>query len=137
MKLLNYELIPHRSGVLYTSVWAPRPQGKDLIDGALERVLEASGESGARILWSLDYTSSANIRQPLTEQPSHEGLAEGLEYRRILTLPNLQPNIFFDDDVLEHVRHAWTSITGEVDGFLNFDDVGELRLEDNDSFILP
>ena len=120
MLLANHNTL----GVLYTTVWAPSVLGKALIAGALRRLLSASGESvDTGLLWSLSYTSCSSLQHKSTEQITLESHTGKDKVGQILTLPEIQPDISFDDNVLEHVKHAWTTITGKTDGFLKFDDI--------------
>ena len=110
-------------GVLYTSVSATEQLGKELIDGALSKLLAAGGgDSDICIIWSLQYSSGQNVQQRSTGQAVQDISAPGVEASRTLVLPPLLPNISFEDDILQHVKHAWTIIGGAVDGFLVLDD---------------
>ena len=108
--------------MLYTSVWATEQLGKELIDGALGKLLlTAECECDARILSGVYYSSGKNSAEHSNGWTALGSSTVRAEHPRILLLPPVVPSISFEDEILRHIEHAWAAISGTVDEFLVLD----------------
>ena len=87
-----------------------------MLDLAIQRFLDSIKEDPKPlVLWSLKYTQ--------LYQPSDVGLGESVGNNGgILKFPDSSPDLAFEDSIFENVRTAWQRISGQTDGFMNFDD---------------
>ena len=114
-------------GVIYASTLLPGPAGYDLLDRALEKLSGTFEEPKPSILWSLRYAQHC----PSSDASKATDVAkEG----GIITFAESSVDLAFDDGVLEDVRRAWTNITGETNGFMQFED-RETGYDDGDDQI--
>ena len=110
--------------MVYASTLLPGPEGYGLLDQALKKFLQTVEEPQLNILWSLRYTQRCPTGGSKTTKMPKEG--------GIITFAESSVDLAFDDGVLEDVKRAWTDITGEASGFMQFEDRGTGTYEDDD-----
>lgn len=96
------------TGVLYASVALAAEQGLPRLTGAVDSLLHGFGEPPPRVLWSLKY-HQRNVDQMTNSDAS------------TIILPNVPVELGLPDSVLNNVKSAWQQITGETEGFMNFE----------------
>ena len=103
-------------GVIYASALRSGPEGFSLLDAAIQ-LFETSFQEEQKpcILWNLQY-SQLFIPQRSTKS------TEGTTLSGIITFDRPSIDLAFDDIQLTEVKEAWSSITGNVDGFMQFED---------------
>ena len=124
----------HTLAVIYAHTTS-HTAARSLLQSAIENLMASIDESPKpQIPWSLhydqQYTTSAtnddydtNINCPQVSNP------------HVLKLPDLNPGLVLEDDVLKHVRAAWRKIMGEDEGFMIFGEregMGEEGIEEDD-----
>ncbi|MCJ1248253.1 Rab proteins geranylgeranyltransferase component A [Trapelia coarctata] len=111
--------------VIYASTLCAGPQGYELLDRALEKLLDTIEEPEPSILWSLRYAQRcpSTDHRTTTELPKEGGM---------ITFAETTIDLAFDDGVLQDVKRAWTNITGETTGFMQFENRGPGIDDDED-----
>ena len=104
--------------------------GKAWLRKAVHALLNAlTEEINVEILWELSFdqlsSSSTNV-----DPPSVASTTEGTEM--ISLFPPPSTDLAFDDGVLRQVRSAWQSVTGNMNGFMQFEDREVGAYEDED-----
>lgn len=102
-------------GAIYASTLLPGPAGYGLLDRALEKLSGTFEEPKPIILWSLRYAQ----HYPSSDASKATDVAKD---GGIINFAESSVDLAFDDGVLEDVRRAWTNITGETNGFMQFED---------------
>lgn len=114
--------------MIYASTLLPGPEGYELLDQALVKFSDTFEEPKPSILWSLHYAQ----RCPWTDD-SNDGKASCFARASgIVTFAESTVDLAFDDGVLKDVERAWTSITGETSGFMQFEERGTGAYDDDD-----
>ena len=102
------------TGVIYGSVFLPEPQGAEVIRRAAQALLACIPEAPkADVLWSLEYLQRISP------------YADGLEFEdpvNVLDFPDRGFDLAFEDETLADVRNKWQRISGQLDGFMQFED---------------
>ena len=84
----------------------------------MEALLESvEEESKPEVLWTLQYSQ----RVSHSKRSEVEGFKSEV-MTSVLLFPELHAGLSFDDSILDHVKEAWQKITGNVDGFMEFED---------------
>lgn len=116
---------PNIPGVIYANTLLPGPTGYDLLDQAFEKLRDTFERSKLSVLWSLRYAQrcpSAGDSEKV-DVPKDGG---------IIAFAESNVDLAFDDAVLEDVKRAWTCITGETSGFMQFEDRETGAYDDGD-----
>lgn len=72
-----------------------------------------------QILWSLHYDQRHT--PPATAEDYNTNIkCTNISNPHVLKLPDVDPGLVLEDDVLKHVRAAWRKIMGEDEGFMIF-----------------
>ena len=91
-----------------------------LLQSAIDKLVVSIDESPKpQILWSLHYD------QRHTPPATAEGFNTNIKCvepsnPHVLRIPDVDPGLVLEDDVLKHVRAAWRKIMGEYEGFMIF-----------------
>ena len=113
------------AGVVYAST--SQRSGESLLRAAVSSLLSVAGESNESVLWTLQYTQRGLSAFDVDNRP----LIVDAEQHRIRLRPlSLDPA--FDDGVLRDVRDAWMALSGQQEGFLEFDDREVGAYDDDD-----
>lgn len=116
------------AGVVYASSEASKETGQEWLQKALDALLTSYREDTSEILWSLSYNESGD--DMTVASPSTEPVLWRNEDDKALVFPNVLADLAFDDRVLYHVKKAWEAISGESEGFMQFQD--REAYDDND-----
>ncbi|KAL9108420.1 MAG: hypothetical protein Q9187_008292, partial [Circinaria calcarea] len=98
----------------------PMGQWQSILESAIQGLLGAIGEEPRpSVLWSLRYSQQKssvedNIPNPMESEASVPS--------KVLLLSDPSTDLVFDDRILERVRTTWQTVTGESDGFMQFED---------------
>jgi len=116
-------------GVIYSSIQLPSPSGTKLLDAAINSFLDTVVEDPKpRVLWSLRYSQqfdTSGIHQ-LDHKPQQSD--------SLIRFSSTSPDLAFDDSVLGEVMEAWKCISGDEDGFMQFDDREVGAYDDEEGF---
>ena len=111
--------------MLYASIRATANDGKSWLLAAVNALLEASSNEGStpKVLWSLSYSQHAPSLERLSSQEDEDPKITD----RTISFSQPSTDLAFDDRVLREVRRAWQQISGNAEGFMEFEDreVGE------------
>ena len=115
-------------GVVYASIWGSTDNAADLLNEALSKMLRSVHEDSLpAVLWSMRYT-----QEYPTEPNDSLAMASPQHGENVISLPMLDLDLAFNDGILERVKVAWQRVTGETDGFMQFDDREVGAYDDND-----
>lgn len=106
-------LLTEITGVVYAATALPTGSGYARLDEAVATLLEGIDVTPpAEVLWKMQYQQ----RSPTPHTP--------VDVRRgLIALPSLPTDLVLDDSVLDEVKKAWRSITGELDdAFMHFEE---------------
>ena len=107
------------TGVIYASAEVPKEAGQQWLRKALDAFLASYEGDKPRILWTLSYHETGS--DMITASPNDSWLQRN-EDDNCLVFPNAPIDLAFDDKVLYHVKKAWEAISGESEGFMQFQD---------------
>ena len=100
-----------------------------LLATAINKMLDAIHEDMRPItVWSLRYSQH---RLAPREDDNSTQKEDGKGHRRIIMISEPAIDLAFDDSVLREVRSAWQQITGQAEGFMQFED-REAETDDDD-----
>lgn len=116
------------AGVIYASSEASKETGQEWLQKALDTLLTSYGKDKPEILWSLSYNETGG--DMIVASPSPEPVLRRNEDDKALVFPNAPVDLAFDDRVLYHVKKSWEAISGESEGFMQFQD--RETYDDND-----
>ncbi|KAJ5180021.1 hypothetical protein N7492_003231 [Penicillium capsulatum] len=109
---------PRQQSIIYGSVSLPRSQGQELLECAVDRLVQAEGPH-AVVSWSMRYTQLGRLATDAT-QPSIQTHSP-----HVLSFPPPSLDLAFEDDTVDLVKQAWTHIVGDEvdhDDFMIFED---------------
>ena len=121
-------------GVVYAyAIHKPQVDAHTLLQTAVTKFLDSiKEEPPATVLWSMHYDQKYG--PPPTDDYDANIKYEDLSNDHILRLPDLQPGLALDDDVLKHVQAVYNRIVGEEGAaFMVFEDREGTGDEDNDN----
>ena len=105
------------AGVVYATVGIGGQNGQKLLATAINKLLDAIHEDMRPItVWSLRYSQ----RHPAPQEGDNSIHKEGVQGHILNSDPAI--DLAFDDSVLKEVRTAWQQITGQAEGFMQFED---------------
>lgn len=103
-----------------------------LLQSALDTLIANIPESPKpEVLWSLHYDQRQNPPTTSVDYNNNIKCAK-TSYPHVQQLPDVDPGLVLEDDVLKHVRAAWRKIVGEDEEFLNFGERDGMGEEDGD-----
>ena len=110
------------SGIIYASIALPQEQGFARLEQAIIGLLDSVGEQPVpRVLWNLRYVQRGPVSGQGPSEPD-----DG-----VIILSPLSMDLAFDDFVLEEVKKAWQTVTGEPEeSFLKFEAREGMESED-------
>lgn len=126
-----------RLGVIYAHTTHPiyYTAAHSLLQSAIERLIANIDESPKpQILWYLHYDQK-HTPPATTDDYDTNIICTKISNPHVLKLPDVEPGLVLEDDVLKHVRAAWRRIMGEDEGFMIFGEregMGEEGVEDGD-----
>lgn len=106
------------SGIIYGSVALPGPEGHQLLECAVDRLLRAEGPQ-AIVLWSMRYNQMGRLSNDGTPSTLHT------HSPHVFSFPPSSLDLAFEDEIVDTVKEAWTRIVGDEvdhDDFMIFDD---------------
>jgi Rab proteins geranylgeranyltransferase component A len=109
-------------GVVYAATALPHDIGYAYLDDAVASLLASVEDSPpAEVLWRVQYQQRSSSHQQSVN------VAKG-----IVILPNLSIDLVLEDSILDVVKNAWCSITGEPeDDFMCFEARGGAEEDDD------
>ncbi|RDW72641.1 putative Rab geranylgeranyl transferase escort protein [Aspergillus mulundensis] len=109
---------PTGQSVIYGSVSISGQQGQTLIERAVDKLLQSSAGSDARVLWSLRYTQLGRL---VGDETRPANVVSG----NVIRFPAPSLDLAFDDTTIDLVKDAWTVVMGDEaspDDFMKFED---------------
>ena len=125
-----------RLGVIYAHTTHPTSctVAHSLLQSAIDKFVASIDESlKPEILWDLHYDQRHT--PPTADNFDANIDCAKLANPHVLKLPDVDPGLALEDDVLKHVRAAWRRIMGGDEGFMVFgerEEMGEEAAEDGD-----
>ena len=116
---------------MYSSVALEVDNGYEWLQVAVNVLFESlEDKKGIQVLWQLYYEQRAEQKKRVLDPIQKGGLNS-----RILTLSRSgATDLAFDDTVLRDVREVWQDITGETEGFMQFEDQEAGAVEDDEAY---
>lgn len=111
-------------GVIYGSVSISGPGGQELVQKAVELLLEsfADSENKPTVLWRLCFTQIGSLDLSDSVDKIHRSSTSD----QVLFFPPPSLDLSFDDEVVESVRAGWKAVAGDEahddDDFMKFED---------------
>lgn len=109
---------PRQQSVIYGSVALPGPEGHNLLECAVDRLLHAEGAQ-AMALWSMRYTQSGRSSNDGSSATVHK------HSTHVYSFPQSNLDLSWEDEVIDMVKQVWTKIVGDEvdhDDFMIFED---------------
>ena len=108
----------------------PREAGYKALELSVQHLLDIiEEEPRPSVLWSLQYSrKSAEVINTVEETTQ----AKTLLPSGVLQLSDLEPDLAFADGILQHVRNAWQKVTGNSEGFMQFENREHNPLDDDE-----
>ena len=104
------------AGVIYASTLESGSDGFELLDIAIHKFfMTFAEEKRPSTLWRLQY-SQHQLHQE-NESQTEVNINDG-----VVTFTDSSTDLAFDDSILATVREAWTEISGDTEGFMQFED---------------
>ena len=101
-----------------------------LLSTAIGKLLDAIHEDMRPItIWSLRYSQQHPAPQEVDNSAKK---TDGDGLRKIIMISEPVIDLAFDDSVLREVRTTWQQITGQSEGFMQFEDREAEADDDND-----
>ena len=123
------------TGVVYAyAIHKHQVNAHRLLQTAVNRLLHSvTEETPVTALWSMHYDQ--NYKSPATTDNYGRNIkCEELSNDHILRLPDLQPGLAHEDDVLRHVQAVYKRVVGEEGAaFMVFEDREGSGDDDNDN----
>jgi hypothetical protein len=114
-------------GVVYATISRPKSQGRLWLDKAVSALLSCVSSPGeATLLWSMHYSQMYPTQDSEDFGPRIDGQS--------ITFSSSNIDLAFDDNVLREVRKAWQHVTGEENGFMQFEDRELGEYDDDDDY---
>lgn len=106
-----------------------------LLQSAIHKLVASIDESPEpQVLWYLHYDQKRTAPATADNYDTNIKCAK-ISNPHVLRLPDIDPGLVLEDDVLKHVRAAWRRIVGEDEGFMVFEEregMGDDEAEDGD-----
>ena len=123
------------AGVIYAyATHKHQVDARDLLQTAVNRLIDSiTEEPPATALWYMHYDQQYEP-PAMTDDYDANIKCEDLANDHILRLPDLQPGLALEDDVLKHVQAVYNNIVGdEGAAFMIFEDREGTGDDDNDN----
>ena len=106
------------AGIIYSSVLSSDDDDRKWLELGINTLLSSlSSSEHAQVLWQLHYEQRCEAGPQSGVDDSGDTTNNGILY-----LPHSnETDLAFDDSLLQGVRAAWQRISGQVDGFMQFD----------------
>ena len=128
--LIRVSLTIDLAGVIYSSVGIEMENvGYKWLDAALSALLHSiDGNEKVESLWKLQFYHLSEDEPNARDQRDEESDGEPVVYLS----PPSSTDLAFDDGVLRDVRQVWQKLSGEIDGFMQFEEREASNNDDND-----